>query len=209
MNPTWLPGPPMWRPRKFANAVLLPDSSVLVVGGGTTLGHGVLGGGQLEAEMFYQGNWVLLAPQQAERTYHSVALLLPDGRVLSAGGDSSRLSMEYEIFVPPYLEFAPTRPTISQSAPTAMQYGSYEYFFGTGAPFGQGIAKAVLMRPGSVTHSQDSNQRYEELAFTAQDSGITVKPPANATLAPPGWYMMFVISSAGVPSLAHWVELKP
>jgi hypothetical protein len=204
---------PMIHRRKFANSVILPDASVVVVGGGQLVGHGVPGGEVFETEVFWNGTWKRWSDQASPRTYHSLALLLSDGRLLSAGGNTSFDEMEYETFVPPYLQGAPLRPKVldgaSGSPPTVIHYGQHE-LFATSVPFGQSIDRVVLMAPGSVTHSQDPNQRYESLAFEVYDDGtMTVWSPANATLAPPGWYLMFLISSAGVPSEAHWVQLMP
>jgi len=209
---TWVPAPPnlcMHRARKFANAVILPDGSVVVIGGGTNPNHGVFGGGQLEAEMFWNGGWKLLADQATERTYHSWALLLPDGRVLSGGGDTCSDGAEYEILVPPYLQGNPQRPRYFTMPPASIQYGQ-QYSCVPDTPFGQSIDRVVLISPGSVTHGQDSNQRYEPLPFEVLDDGsMNFVAPANATLAPPGYYLLFTVSSAGVPSIGHWVRLLP
>ena len=104
-QPQWLtfPSMNMRAARKFANAVLLPDGGVLVVGGGQHPGHGVGGLGVLWQELFRGGTWHDCATQSTERTYHSSALLLPDGRVLSCGGDTCAEHREYEIYTPDYL----------------------------------------------------------------------------------------------------------
>lgn len=210
--PSWLPFPPMIYARKFANAVLLPDASILVVGGGTGIGHGVPGGGQTKAEVFYNGAWARTGGDQAtERTYHSVAVLLDDGRVLSAGGDTCADNAEYEIFEPHYLSGAPLRPTFVGSPPTTLGYGQ-SIELGYTAPFGQSVDRVVLLRPGSVTHGNDPGQRYEPLDYSQLTEGpgydtMRVFGPADATTFPPGYAMMFLISSAGVPSVAHWVQV--
>ncbi|MFT6078194.1 MAG: hypothetical protein ACJAQZ_000234 [Planctomycetota bacterium] len=212
--PVWLPFPPMIHPRKFANSVMLPDASILVVGGGTHNGHGVAGHGQLEAEVFYNGNWVRLSDQYGERTYHSQAILLDDGRVLSCGGDTCPNDAEYEIFEPHYLDGAPLRPAFAGTPPTSLTYGQTAQF-DYSVPFGQSIDRVVLLRPGSVTHSFDSGQRYEPLAFKMVSPGnsdqvaLEVSAPANPTVFPPGHAMMFLLSSTGVPSVAHWVHVMP
>ena len=58
------------------------------------------------------------------RVYHSVALLLPDGRVWTAGGNTriGKYRAETEFYSPPYL-FAGSRPTISGD-PVVGGYGS-------------------------------------------------------------------------------------
>lgn len=210
-SPQWIPGPGMVHARKFHNAVIMPDASIIVIGGGTDPGHGVPGHGVQEPEWFYQGGpWATLSNHATERTYHSWALLLPDGRILAGGGDTCDEDIEYEIFVPPNLQGSPARPTIL-SAPSTMQYGQ-QYAVQVTAPFAQSVQRIVLLRPGSVTHSQDPGQRYEPLTFVASGTDdtteVTVFAPANATVVPPGYCMMFLVSSAGVPSFAHWVRLE-
>lgn len=210
-NPAWIQASHlhMERERKFANAVILPDASVVVVGGGTNPAHGGTGNAQFEAEMFHNGSWYLLSDQLSERTYHSVALLLPDGTVLSAGGDTCADGAEYEILVPPYLQSSPSRPAFSGTQPTTINYAT-QHTFTVSVPFGQSLDRVVLLSPGSVTHSQDPNQRYEPLSFDIEDTGsLLVTGPGNPTQCPPGYYMMFLVSSAGVPSVAHWIRVMP
>src|SRR5882762_1286556 len=125
-----------------------------------------------------------MASMQVPRLYHSTALLLPDGRVLVAGGgrDFGRAvnHLDAEIYSPPYL-FKGTRPTIS-SAPTTMNYGS-TFFVAT--PDASNIASVSFVRPGAVTHTFNEDQRFLSLAFQATSGGLNVQAPANANLAPP------------------------
>jgi Domain of unknown function (DUF1929) len=210
-SPTWLPFFPMQKARKFGNAVLLPDASMLVVGGGTNPGHGVNGGEQTEAEWFQGGQWRLLSNQATGRTYHSVAILLADGRVLSAGGNTCHAGAEYEIFDPPYLQ-AGNRPVWVNDPPAVIRYGEV-FGFEIDLPFGQRADSVVLMRPGATTHGQDASQRYERL-FEASPPIVHevnytyVQSPANPTVLGPGYCMMFVVSN-GVPSIGRWVQLMP
>jgi hypothetical protein len=66
----------------------------------------------------------------------------------------------------------------------------------------------VLVRPAAVTHSSDSNQRLVNLPFTTTANGISYSVTGNQNLAPPGWYMLFVVDGNGVPSVAKWVHLS-
>jgi hypothetical protein len=137
--------------------------------------------------------------------YHSSAILLPDGRVATFGGNPVG-SFEYriEIYTPKYLSTGTPRPTIT-SAPTEMPYGGTYPVSTTQA---SALTSAVLVRPAAVTHSSDSNQRLVKLGMTTTAGGINVSVPQNPNLTPPGWYMLFVLDSNGVPSVAHWVHVS-
>jgi hypothetical protein len=127
--------------------------------------------------------------------------------VLSAGGGRfvgfpqiDQLSAE--IYSPPYL-FKGARPVIT-SAPATVQYGT-SFFVGTGNP--AGIARVTMLAPGAVTHSVNMHQRFLGLSFQQAAGGLDVAMPANANLAPPGYYMLFLIDSNGVPSVASFVQV--
>ncbi|NOT57871.1 MAG: DUF1929 domain-containing protein, partial [Deltaproteobacteria bacterium] len=142
------------------------------------------------------------------RLYHSTALLLPDGRVLSAGGGRfggmpQIDQLNAEIYSPPYL-FRGARPVIG-SAPATGQYGASVF---VGTPNATSIARVTLLAPGSVTHGLNMQQRFLELTFQQASGGLTVQLPANANLAPPGDYLLFLIDRNGVPSVASFVALR-
>jgi hypothetical protein len=65
-----------------------------------------------------------------------------------------------------------------------------------------------MMRPGAVTHSFDMEQRLVELTFKATGDTLQVTPPPNSNLAPPGYYMIFILDKAGVPSIAKFVHIE-
>jgi hypothetical protein len=71
------------------------------------------------------------------------------------------------------------------------------------------VADVTWLRPGSVTHAFNQNQRINRLAFTPTDGGLEVTAPATSNLAPPGYYMLFLLSDEGVPSEAAFVKLLP
>jgi hypothetical protein len=147
-----------------------------------------------------------MASNAVVRVYHSTSLLLKDGRVLNTGsGDGAGITNRYnaELYSPPYL-FKGARPAIS-SAPSAVGYGQ-SFFVGTANP--TSIARVTLLRPGSVTHAFDASQRFNELSFVRTSDGLTVKSPANANLAPPGYYMLFILNGNGVPSTAKVLRIK-
>jgi len=143
------------------------------------------------------------------RLYHSTSLLLPDGRVLVAGGGryfgiadpTDQLSAE--IYSPPYL-FKGVRPVIS-SVPSTIQNATN---FSLMTPDATQISSAALIRLGAVTHAFDQNQRYVPLTFQQAAGGLTVQAPSSSNLAPPGYYMLFIVNSTGVPSVASIIKVQ-
>jgi hypothetical protein len=142
------------------------------------------------------------------RLYHSEAMLMPDGRVLVSGGgrydDLTAPTDQFnaELFAPPYL-FKGPRPVIA-SAPGTLVHGQP---FTVATPDADRIAKVSLLRFGAVTHSIDMSQRFVPLAFTRQSSSLLVSAPANTSLAPGGPYLLFLVDTTGVPSIAATVRL--
>ncbi len=207
-NQGWSAAPSMAYKRKYANAVLLPDGSLFVVGGNSA--GGTSGGVVWYPELYDGTGWTQLPPLDTPRTYHSTAVLLPDGRVLSAGGNTS--TRDYQIFVPSYLSNGDPRPVITV-APTTMGYHAENPMVHSigfePMPSGHSVERAVLISPGAVTHHTDCNQRYVQLILdTNSVDQIDVLAPANRNLVPPGYYMLFLISAAGVPSEAAWVNVQ-
>ncbi len=107
-----------------------------------------------------------------------------------------------EYYSPPYL-FQGARPTIS-SAPASIAYGQA---FSIGTPNAGAITRAALVRLGSTTHANNFEQRYADLAFSAGGGQLNATAPAGPELAPPGHYMLFLLNSAGVPSVAKILRL--
>jgi hypothetical protein len=66
----------------------------------------------------------------------------------------------------------------------------------------------VLIRTGAVTHFFDQNTRFVPVSFQQTSGGLTLTAPATSNLAPPGYYMLFVVNSNGVPSIAPFVQLQ-
>ena len=119
---------------------------------------------------------------------------------VAAGGSDGEFSVEF--YSPPYF-FQVPRPQIA-FAPEAISYGNN---FAISTPNAQDIAKVVLIRRATVTHSVDMEQRYLELDFQASANSLTAQVPANPNLAPPGYYMLFIVDSDGVPSEAMFTRL--
>ena len=208
--------------RRQHNLTVLADGSVLATGG-LSSGEDLVdvNAGVYEAELWKPGTdgWTTLAPMQVTRQYHSTALLLPDARVLSSGGgicgacdSQGYLAKNAQVFTPPYLfkkdgsgELAP-RPAVS-SAPSVVNYGAQVRL---STPDAASIERVALVRLGAVTHSVDMEQRFIPLSINARDGGrIRATGPANANIAPPGPYMLFVTNSEGVPSVARMVTVAP
>ncbi len=178
--------------RRNHNATVLPDGKVLVVGGKDNL----------TTEMFdpvpKNETWTMMASMTQERGPHSTALLLADGRVATRRDDSTLL----QIYSPPYL-FKGARPTIT--SPGSIGYGQP---FTVGTDDANSIGSVALMRPSHSTHSFDMGQAYVPLEFTPSGGTLIVSAPANANLAPPGYYMLFILNRNGVPSVASFVQLS-
>ncbi len=212
---TWRYTGAMTYARRQMNAVLLADGKVLAVGGTGSKGFNTAKKKVLASEMWNPATeqWTTMASLTYARLYHSTAILLPDGRVMSAGsghpaatGEVDRLS--FEVFSPPYLFNSDgslaTRPTIT-GAPTSLGYGGS---FTVQTPDAGSIARVSWIRLGSTTHAFDQNQRYQSLSFTKGAGSLTVSAPLSANIAPPGHYMLFILNDRGVPSLARVVQIN-
>ena len=218
-RPDVSPTEPMANGRRQHNLTVLADGTVLATGGNSSGEPLVdLNNGVYPAELWNPatGEWQTLAAMQVTRQYHSTALLLPDGRVLSSGGGIcgtcdwvGYLAKNAEVLTPPYLfkrdgsgELAP-RPEIT-SAPDEVAYNAP---FAISTPNAASIGKVALVRLGAVTHSVNMEQRYVPLTFSADGGALNATAPANANIAPPGIYMLFAIGTDGVPSVARMVRV--
>ena len=207
-TPAWRPTAPMASPRAFHNLTLLPDGSVLATGGEQTVDGSSLPNAAHQAELWSPTTqtWSTLAVEQVPRLYHSTALLLPDASVFVAGGGSVYPATDEtsgEIYSPPYL-FKGSRPTIT-SAPSTIQIGGS---FAIQTPNAAQIASVTLIRPGATTHGFNMEQNSLNLAFQSLGTSLSVQAPANANVAPPGYYMLFIVNTNGVPSIAPFVKLQ-
>jgi len=200
-NPTWQYTNPMAFPRRHLNLVLLPDDTVLAVGGTSGDGFNDMTQPVYAAEMWniYTQQWTTMASQTVGRFYHSNALLLPDGRVLSAGGD---FAYQSEIYSPPYL-FKGPRPTIT-SAPSSVPY-SQQFLVKT--PDTSRISKVRIIRLPAVTHAFDQNQRILQMQFKATNGGLHVQSCTDPNRCPPGHYMLFILDNNNIPSVAKIIQI--
>src|SRR5215469_1701278 len=186
-TPTWNLVGSMHYARRQENAVILPDGKVLIVGGSSGSGFDDSTHPVLPTEMWNPatGQFTLMASIAVYRGYHSTALLLPDGRVLSAGGNVGGANAQ--VFSPPYLSDG-ARPTIS-SAPTGVGYGQTVFI---GTPNATAVSQVTWIRTGSTTHTFDESARFVRLSFTQTNGGLNVTMPASGSIAPPGYYMLFL-----------------
>ncbi len=199
--PAWtaLPNLGVARPEQFT-ATLLPDGRVFIAGGVT----GADGGA---CEIFDPKNpgagWAMGPAMKYVRTYHSSFLLLPDGSILGGGDPQGGGGpTPHERFFPDYIDMM--RPSIS-NAPSVVNYGTT---FTINTPNAADITEVVLLRSGAVTHGFNMSQRGLECVISALGAGtIDVDMPANPNLAPPGWYLLFVLGAGRVPSAGRWVRV--
>jgi hypothetical protein len=221
-SPAWGPNVsiPDGRERVNVDVVLLPDGNVFM-----------LGGLQTPPLTCYRynpstavGAWAEMDELHRPRHYHSAALLLPSGKVMAAGGAAPggcTVSVEntIEVFSPPYLfnpdgtpAARPSIKTVNGVAPTTtvapvINHGSP---FNIETPDAGYIAKVVLVRPMVITHNTDTEQRVIQCNFTrAGDYMICAVAPDGLppAMAPRGYYMLFILNAAGVPSEGKFVRL--
>jgi galactose oxidase len=211
-GPAWRAGPSMAFRRRQHNATVLPDGTVLVTGG--TGGPGfndVSPGRPVHAAELWDpatGTWSTLAAEAVDRCYHATAVLLPDATVLSAGGGEFMVGpapnppadnhRDAQVFHPPYL-FRGPRPVIT-AAPDELTPGGLFAIEVTGPE----VARVTLVRLASVTHAFDENQSFVPVPFAAAGTALQATLPAVCV---PGHYMLFVLSAAGVPSVARIVRV--
>jgi hypothetical protein len=178
------------------NPVALPDGTVFLSGGAPAG----------EACWLYNpatNVWSEMDEAPRERKYHSHALLLPTGEVMSCGWQNSTI----EVFAPPYL-FKGPRPEIT-TAPDEVHFGEH---FNIETPQAEQITKVVLARPMAPTHNTDTEQRIIQLLYHCCGQNLlqAIAPDGwlpHAT-APAGYYMLFLIGAEGVPSMAKFIKLE-
>ncbi|MEM7273964.1 MAG: DUF4214 domain-containing protein [Actinomycetota bacterium] len=222
VTPTVTPAAAPHAAREWVNSTLLPDGRVLATGGASYYTAAQADGRPLSqynitnaAEIWNPatGQWEIETNGVEARLYHSTALLLPDGRVLVAGGGAPGpvTNTNAEIFSPDYLYSAQggpvARPTITAVSATDLNPGG-QVAIAVGG--GIDIGRVTLLKTGSVTHSINMEQRISDLAFTVDANGtLTATLPASGNQISPGYYLLSVLTTAGVPSESVMVRVLP
>lgn len=206
--PVWQIIPPMEFPRRHLYATALPDDTVLVTGGTSAPGFNDPSGAVLTPELWDPRTdiWTNLPDLQFPRLYHSIALLLPDGRVLLAGGDvndGAGSQWNAEIYSPPYM-FASDRPRIT-AVPGVIDYGQS---FSIGMRDAERIQDVKLIRLGSVTHGFNQNQGVASVGFSVEPGRLRVAPLNDPFVTPPGDYLLFIVNDEREPSEARIIRLR-
>jgi PKD repeat protein len=210
-TPAWQSGPLMSRARIQMSATILPNGKVLATGG--SVNNEDAATASLNADLYdpATNTFSSAGANLFPRLYHSASLLLPDATVLLIGGNPQRGNYErrLENYSPAYLfdasGAAALRPTITGVPSDPVGYGAS---FQVQTPDAATISSVVLVRPGAATHAFDMDQRLVGMNFTAGNGVLNVTSPPNGNIAPPGYYMLFVLNGAGVPSVAQFVRLR-
>ncbi len=213
-NPHWVAGPSLGQPTRYPNAVIAPNGEVIITGGSR------LYRGEEDSDIFechaynpQTNKLTSLAESTVGRNYHSEDLLLPDGRIVTLGGNplygnkadttEGYFEQRIEIYSPPYL-FHGERPTLT-GGPSQLTRGESAVYT---TPHPEKIAAAELIRPSAVTHVTDSEQRLIALDIRREAGAIQITVPTGAGLVPPGYYMLFVRNREATPSVARWVHIS-
>jgi hypothetical protein len=209
-TPKWQQIAPMHNARVYHTLTMLANGEVLAIGGEPTSDQEIVTSGVLPTEIWNPNTetWSPAAPIAAARNYHSTAILMPNGTVLSAGGghpnglgDPGEFSAQ--IYSPPYLFDGP-RPTITAAPATS----TYNASITVSTPNAASIGAVNLVSLGADTHQGDMAQHFVPLSFTTSSGSLTVQTPANSAIAPYGNYMLFIVNNKGVPSVSAPLNLS-
>jgi hypothetical protein len=214
-NPAYKRTANLPNPTRYLGAVLMPDDSVFTTNGSKD--YRGRGESDLLTSQIYHpetDTFEAVAPPRVGRNYHSEAMLLPDGRVVTMGSDPLYKSKEdfsqgnfeqrVEIYTPAYLLNGTKRPTITAS-PAKAKRGQTVH---VSTPDVANLKMARLIRPSAVTHVTDVEQRSIALNMKPTADGVDLSIPTGNSLVPSGNYMLFLVSKDGTPSVAKWVNVS-
>jgi YVTN family beta-propeller protein len=209
-TPVLTPTGSMSSQRRLVNATVLPNGRVLATGGSQV--NNQLTGVNNSAEIWdpTTGLWTRGPDGQRARLYHSMSLLLPDGRVLVGGGGAPGplANLNMEVYFPPYLYDATGARAMQArltSAPAQIDIGETFFVDFTDAA---DISRVTMVKSASVTHSWNMEQRFVELTFVRDGSRLRIQAPTRAADAPPGFWMLFALNESGVPSQARVIKIN-
>ncbi|XP_058086643.1 aldehyde oxidase GLOX-like [Magnolia sinica] len=220
--------------RVMGDMLLVPTGDVVIINGAANGTSGwELARNPITRPVLYHPSdpmghrFQILSPSPIARVYHSSSVMLPDGRILVGGsnphvhynftGVDYPTELSIEAFSPPYLamQYARFRPQITFTVPHQfISYGqpiAINFLLTSYMP--QSGLSVTMLAPSFTTHSIAMNQRLLMLKVTrvAQASALMYQVnaigPPTATIAPPGYYMLFVVH-AGVPSPGIWVRMQ-
>jgi hypothetical protein len=213
-NPHWVRGPNLAEPTRYPITVLLPNDQVLVTGGSRYY-RGMHGSDNRNTRIYNvaANSFSWAANSITGRDYHSGGILLPNGSILTLGGNPlygnkqdtqpETFNQEIDVYFPPYM-FHGTRPHII-SAPAVMNLRHRYLIKLSQAP---DIKYLRLMKPDNPTHVTDVNERSIAVNFTQAGNGeLKIALPLNHNLVPPGYYMLFAVNNNGIPSAGYWVRV--
>ena len=213
-DPHWVKGPDLAQPTRYPITVLLPTDEVLVTGGSRYY-RGMHGSDNRDTRIYHvaTNSFSWAASSITGRDYHSGGLLLPDGSVLTLGGNPlfgnhedtapQTFNQEIDVYDPPYM-FRGARPRIVTAPAILKRRHSYLIKVSPASS----IRYLRLMRPDNPTHVTDVNERSIAVPFTPSvRGGLKVTIPSNPDLIPPGYYLLFAVNSQGIPSAGHWVRV--
>ncbi|MCX5531252.1 kelch motif-containing protein [Streptomyces sp. NBC_00006] len=215
-SPSFQTGPQLPQGTRYLNSVIMPDDSVFTTNGSKD--YRGRSASNIHKAQFYdpqQNAFQEAAAPKVGRNYHSEALLLPDGRVVSFGSDPlydnqqntklGHFEQRMEIYTPPALHRGGDQRPVLGAGPETLPASGRATFRTKQA---DGIVKARLMRPSAVTHTTDVEQRSIALDVKKSKGSVTLTAPKDKTLVPPGWYMVFVSDADGVSSEAKWIQVE-
>lgn len=204
--------------RYWSNLTVMADGKVLLNGGSEA--NNELDNPSYVAQIWDPATeqWTTAAKATKPRLYHSIAILLPDGTVLTGAGGSPGpvVNLNAEIYYPPYLykkdgSGQPAERPVFTTSWTTSKLGETRWV--NIAPDSKGsvpkVSKVTLLRMGSVTHTYNSEQRYLEAQIGASSGArnFQITIPTNPNRTVPGYYIMFVFNQDGVPSVGKIIRL--
>ena len=210
-QPHYTAGPSLPHGTRYPVLVGLPDDTTLIAGGASDYRGKHLSDNRTAVIYHPDTNSLTKAADPlVGRDYHSEALLLPDGRIITLGSNPlfadandtelGIFEQRIAIYTPAYL-YHGRRPAIA-SVPARAQRGST---INVTTPDAASIVKARLIHPGSSTHVTDVDSRTVALQLTVAKGALRLTLPQSQALVPQGYYMLFLVNNQGVPSIAKWV----